>query len=64
MLFTGLALLTPKCPMCLAAWLGLLGLSRAALWVDARVLWLLAALAVAAASVPIAHRFEKKETQS
>ncbi len=58
-LFTGLALLMPKCPLCIAAWLGALGLSGLAARVDPRALWLVAALAAAASVVSIAHRFPK-----
>jgi hypothetical protein len=43
--------------MCIAAWLGVLGLSGLAARVDRRALWLAAALAVAALGAAIAHRF-------
>jgi hypothetical protein len=56
-LFASLAALMPKCPMCIAAWLGMLGLSGLAVRVDRRALWLAAALAVAVAGAAIAHRF-------
>src|SRR5258708_28417259 len=53
-LFAALAALMPKCPMCIAAWLGVLGLSGLAARVDRRALWLAAAPAggVAGAGVP------------
>jgi hypothetical protein len=57
MAFAALAALMPKCPMCIAAWLGVLGLSGLAARVDPRALWLAAALAVAAFGAAIAHRF-------
>jgi hypothetical protein len=56
MLFAALAALMPKCPMCIAAWFGVVGLSGLAARVDPRVLWLAAALAVAIAGAGIAHR--------
>ena len=52
-----LLILLPKCPMCIAAWLGVLGLSGLAARVDQRALWLAAALAVAAVGTAVAHRF-------
>jgi hypothetical protein len=63
--FAVLAALMPKCPMCIAAWLAVLGLSGLAARVDPRVLWLAAALAVAACSALVVHRFLTwKETRS
>lgn len=60
-----LAALMPKCPLCVAAWLGVLGLSGLAARIDPRVLWLAAALAVAACSALVVHRFlDRKETRS
>ena len=56
MLFAGLAVLMPKCPMCIVAWLGVLGLSRLAARVGPRPLWLAVALAVAAAGALLVHR--------
>jgi hypothetical protein len=51
--------------MCIAAWLGLLGLSGLAAHVDLRALWLGTALAVAACSALVVHRFLTwKETRS
>ena len=62
---TALSALMPKCPMCIAAWLGLLGLSGLAAHVDLRALWLATALAVAACSALVVHRFLTwKETRS
>jgi hypothetical protein len=63
--FAALAALMPKCPMCVVAWLGVLGLSGFAARIDARVLWLATALAVAAFSALVVHRFLTwKETES
>jgi len=59
-LFAVLAVLTPKCPMCLAAWLGALGLSGLAARFDPRALWLAAALAVAASGALIAYRLSPR----
>jgi hypothetical protein len=56
-LFAALAALMPKCPMCIAAWLGVLGLSGVAARVDRRALWLATALVVAVAGAAITHRF-------
>lgn len=65
MTFAVLAALMPKCPICLAAWLGMLGLSGFAARVDPRTLWLATALAVAACSSLVVHRFLTwKETRS
>jgi hypothetical protein len=62
--FAALAALMPKCPLCVAAWLGMLGLSGLAMRIDPRVLWLAAALAVAASSALVVHRFlDRKETR-
>ena len=70
-LFGVLAVLMPKCPMCIAAWLGVLGLSGLAAHVDPRALWLGVALAVAGSGALIVHwsgrwsgRLTKKETRS
>lgn len=63
-LFTALALLMPKCPLCAAVWLGALGLSGLATWFDPRLLWLAAALAVAAAGASMVHRFASRKRQS
>ena len=63
--FTVLAALMPKCPLCVAAWLGVLGISGLASSVDLRVLWLAAALALGLVSSTIIHRFQRwKETRS
>jgi hypothetical protein len=51
--------------MCIAAWLGVLGFSGLAAHIDLRVLWLATALAVAACSTLVVHRFlTRKETRS
>jgi hypothetical protein len=51
--------------MCIAAWLGVLGLSGLAPRVELRVLWLATALVVAACSALVVHRFLTwKETRS
>ncbi len=54
------AALIPKCPMCVAAWLGVIGLSGLAARIEPRTLGfataLLASLAVAALSAAIIHR--------
>jgi hypothetical protein len=60
-LFAVLAALTPKCPLCIAAWLGVLGLSGLATAIDPRALWLLAALAVAVAGAAILGRTGTKK---
>jgi hypothetical protein len=57
LLFAGLAALTPKCPICIAAWLGALGLSGLAANVNLRALWIAVALAVAASGALLVHRF-------
>lgn len=57
LLFAGLALLMPKCPMCIAAWLGVLGLAGLAARVDPRALWLAVALTLAASGALLVHRF-------
>lgn len=59
-LFAALAVLTPKCPMCIAAWLGALGLSGLAARVDPRWLWLATALAAAVSVASIAQRFPRR----
>lgn len=56
-LFTVLAVLMPKCPMCIAAWLGVIGLSGLAEVVDPRALWLIAALMVSVGGMAMVHRF-------
>jgi hypothetical protein len=43
--------------MCIAAWLGVLGLSGLAARVDPRALWLAASLAVAVVGSATAYRF-------
>jgi hypothetical protein len=58
-LFALLAALMPKCPMCIAAWLGVIGLSGLAVRVDPRALLaaaLAAALAAGVAGAAIVHR--------
>lgn len=63
--FALFAALVPKCPICIAAWLGVLGLSGLAALVDPRVLWLGTALAAAVCSALIIHRFfSSKEMRS
>jgi hypothetical protein len=49
------AALMPKCPLCIAAWLGVLGLSGLAARVDPRALWLAGAAAVAVAGAAMAQ---------
>jgi hypothetical protein len=56
LLFGGIAALTPKCPMCIAAWLGVLGLSGLAARVEPCALWLAVAVAVAASGALLVHR--------
>jgi hypothetical protein len=64
-LFAVGAALMPKCPLCVAAWLGVLGLSGVAAHVDPRGLWLVAALAVAVSGAMIVHRLARwKEMRS
>jgi hypothetical protein len=63
--FAALAALMPKCPLCVAAWLGVLGLSGLAARTDPHGLWLATALAVAACSALVVHRvLTWKETRS
>jgi hypothetical protein len=59
--FAILAALMPKCPMCIVAWLGVLGLSGLAAHVDARALWLGAALALAACFALLAQRERRSD---
>lgn len=54
-IFAVLAALMPKCPLCIAAWFGVLGLSGLAARVDPRALWIVAALTVAVLGAAIAH---------
>jgi hypothetical protein len=57
-IFAVFAALMPKCPMCVVAWLCVLGFSGLAARVDPRALWLAAALAMAAvSSTLLVHRF-------
>jgi hypothetical protein len=65
-IFAVLAVLMPKCPMCVAAWLCVVGLSGLAATIDPRALWLATALAVAASSALLVHRALtwKKEKES
>lgn len=60
LVFAALAALVPKCPMCVAAWLGVVGLSGVAVHLEPRTLGfataLLASLAVAATSAAVLHR--------
>jgi hypothetical protein len=64
-IFAVLAALMPKCQMCIAASLCVLGLSGLAARIDSRAFWLAAALAVAASSALLVHRFLTwKETGS
>jgi len=58
-LFAVLAALMPKCPMCIVAWLGVIGLSGLAVRVDPRALWLAAALAVGVAGAAIVPRLRR-----
>jgi hypothetical protein len=60
-LFAVLAALMPKCPMCIVAWLGVIGLSGLAVHVDPRALWLAAALATGVAGAAIVHGFLGRE---
>ncbi|HSY24556.1 MAG TPA: hypothetical protein VK841_20660 [Polyangiaceae bacterium] len=66
LVFAGLAALVPKCPLCLAAWLSVIGLSGLAARVDSRALGfaaaLLAALSVAALGAAFVHRFPGRTT--
>jgi hypothetical protein len=55
-IFAVLAVLMPKCPLCIAAWLAALGLSGLASRIDPRAIWLAAALAVAALAALVVHR--------
>jgi hypothetical protein len=55
-LFAVLAALMPKCPMCIAAWLGVIGLSGLAARVDPRALWLAVALLVGVAGAAVVLR--------
>jgi hypothetical protein len=48
--FAVVAALMPKCPMCIAAWLGVIGLSGLAARVDPRGLWLAGAATMALAA--------------
>jgi hypothetical protein len=54
-LFAAFALLMPKCPLCIAAYLGALGLSGLAARVDPRVLWLVGSAAVALVLATVAR---------
>jgi hypothetical protein len=59
----------PKCPMCIVAWLGVIGLSGLAVRVDPRAVWLAAALAAGIGGAVIVHRIfgradTKKGTES
>ena len=56
-IFAVLAVLMPKCPMCIAAYLSIVGLSGLAAHFDPRAVWLVAALAVAAFGALFVHRF-------
>jgi hypothetical protein len=53
-LFAVGAALMPKCPLCIAAYLGALGLSGLAARVDPRALWLAGAAAMALVALPVA----------
>ena len=53
-LFAALAALMPKCPLCIAAYLGALGLSGLAARVDPRALWLGGAAVMALVAAPVA----------
>jgi hypothetical protein len=55
LLFAAFALLMPKCPLCIAAYLGALGLSGLAARVDPRVLWLVGSAAVALVAATVAR---------
>jgi hypothetical protein len=52
----GVALI-PKCPLCAAAWLGVLGLSGLTGTIDGRAVWLAIALVAAACSTLAVQRF-------
>ena len=63
-IFTLGAVLMPKCPLCITAWLAVIGLSGLAAHIDPRTLWLVAALAVAGSSALLVHRISRwKETR-
>jgi hypothetical protein len=61
-IFAVLAALMPKCPMCIAAWLCVLGLSGLGARIDPRILWLAAAVAIAIASARLVHAFSTGRT--
>jgi hypothetical protein len=52
--FAAIAALMPKCPLCIAAYLGAIGLSGLAARVDPRALWLAGAAAMALVAAPVA----------
>jgi hypothetical protein len=54
-LFAAFALLMPKCPLCIAAYLGALGLSGLATRVDPHVLWLVGSAAAALVVATVAR---------
>jgi hypothetical protein len=53
-LFATIAAFMPKCPLCIAAYLGAIGLSGLAARVDPRALWLAGAAAMALVAAPVA----------
>jgi hypothetical protein len=61
LVFAVLAVLMPKCPMCIAAWLGVIGLSGLAMRVDPRAAWLAISVATALAVVLAASILRKKQ---
>jgi hypothetical protein len=54
--FVVLAALMPKCPLCIAAWLGVVGLAGVTTRVDPRLLWVAAASVAALSAAAMAHR--------
>src|SRR3954464_3028979 len=52
-LFAVFAALQPKCPLCVAAWMGALGLSGLAARVDSRALWLAGVTALTPLAAPL-----------
>jgi hypothetical protein len=62
--FTVLAALMPKCPLCIAAWLGVLGLSGVVSRVDPRAVWLFGAAATALAAAALVQWFLGRRRQA
>jgi hypothetical protein len=55
-LFAVFGALLPKCPLCVAAWMGAVGLSGLAARVDPRALWLAAVTALTLVAAPLITR--------